>query len=219
MWQHIGVEESMRDAVGAHESSEAKQRIVAAAIDVIATEGFGGATARAIARSAGCNQALIYYYFGNIKQLYLAALGESCRRRMDFYRAKIGEIHSLEDLARVGESLWLDDIRSSHMTVAAEMVSAALQHPDLGREVVAQMEPWVAIAEEAISRAIEGTLVAKLVSTHDLAQALVALFLGMELMYHLDHDAGLSKRLFAMFSRVSKIASPLLSSPLLRVGN
>jgi hypothetical protein len=105
------------------------------------------------------------------------------------------------------------------MTVAAEMVSAALQHPDLGREVVAQMEPWVAIAEEAISRAIEGTLVAKLVSTHDLAQALVALFLGMELMYHLDHDAGLSKRLFAMFSRVSKIASPLLSSPLLRVGN
>ena len=48
---------------------------------------------------------------------------------------------------------------------------------------------------------------------------MVALFLGMELMYHLDHDAGLSKRLFAMFSRVSKIASPLLSSPLLRVGN
>ena len=209
----------MGDAVANHESSEAKQRIVNAAIDVIATEGFGGATARAIARSAGCNQALIYYYFGNIKQLYLAALGESCRRRMDSYRSKIGDIHSLEDLASVGESLWLDDIQSSHMTVAAEMVSAALQHPDLGREVVAQMEPWVAIAEEAISRAIEGTLVAKLVSTHDLAQALVALLMGMELMFHLDHDAGLSKRLFAMFGRVSKIASPLLSSPLLKARN
>jgi AcrR family transcriptional regulator len=97
----------MGDAVANHESSEAKQRIVNAAIDVIATEGFGGATARAIARSAGCNQALIYYYFGNIKQLYLAALGESCRLRMDSYRSKIGEIHNLDDLARVGESLWL----------------------------------------------------------------------------------------------------------------
>ena len=209
----------MGEAVEAHESSEAKQRIIQAAIDVIGTDGFGGATARAIARSAGCNQALIYYYFGNIKQLYLAALGESCRRRMDFYRAKIGEIHSLEDLATVGESLWLDDIQSPHMTVAAEMVSAALQHPDLGREVVARMKPWVDLADEAISRSIEGTLVAKLVSTHDLAHALVALFLGMELMYHLDHDVGLSKRLFGMFGRVSKIASPLLSSPLLRVSN
>ena len=74
-------------------------------------------------------------------------------------------------------------------------------------------------AIKAISRSIEGTLVAKLVSTHDLAHALVALFLGMELMYHLDHDVGLSKRLFGMFGRVSKIASPLLSSPLLKVRN
>ncbi|GAC1366646.1 MAG: hypothetical protein NVSMB32_11210 [Actinomycetota bacterium] len=79
------------------------------------------------------------------------------------------------------------------------------------------MKPWADVAEEAIARSIEGTLVAKLVSTGDLAQALVALFLGMELMYHLDHDAGLSERLFATFARISQIASPLLSSPLLRV--
>ncbi|MGH2718615.1 MAG: hypothetical protein ACRDJU_08560 [Actinomycetota bacterium] len=78
------------------------------------------------------------------------------------------------------------------------------------------MKPWANLARDAIAQALDGTLVAKLVSTEDLAQALVALFLGMELMYHLDHDAGLADRLFAMFARVSKIASPLLSSPLLR---
>jgi len=63
----------------AHESSEAKQRIVTAAIDVIASEGFGGATA---APSPGrrVQPGPHLLLIRHIKQLYLAALGESCRR-------------------------------------------------------------------------------------------------------------------------------------------
>lgn len=193
-----------------------KERIVQATIDVITTEGVGAATARAIARAAGCNQALIYYYFGDLKALLVAALEESSNRRMVAYRARIGAIRNLDDLVAIGNELWGEDMRSAHMTVAAEMVSAALQHPELGPEVTAQMRPWVGVAEEAIRRAMEGTMVSRLISTEDLAQALVALFLGMELLYHLDHDAGLSERLFASFARMSKLASPLLNSPLLR---
>src|SRR6266511_727973 len=100
----------------AEELSDAKQRIVQAAIDVISNEGFGGATARAVARAAGCNQALIYYYFGNLKKLFLAALDETSRRRLATYKARMDEIHTLEDLARFGEARWLDDLTSAHMT-------------------------------------------------------------------------------------------------------
>ena len=198
------------------QTADPRQRIIEAAIAVIGSDGFGGATARAVAREAGCNQALIYYYFGNMKSLFLAALDEACARRMTAYRSRLGEIATLEDLGRVGEALWFDDISSPYMTVAAEMVSASLQHPDLGPQVVARLEPWVDLAEEAINRALHGTLAAPLVPVRDLAHALVALFLGMELLYHLDHDEAWSRRLFAMFGRLSKLASPLLSSPLLR---
>jgi hypothetical protein len=119
-------------------------------------------------------------------------------------------------LPAISESLGKDDMESSYMTVAAAMVGAALEHPDIGAEVVKHLQPWVDLAEQAISRAIDGTLAARLVSARNLAQALVALSLGMELLYHLDHDTSLAQRLFGMFGRVAKVASPLLSSPLLR---
>src|SRR6266581_1571812 len=49
-----------------------KRRILDAALEALRTEGFAGATSRAIARIGGFNQALIFYHFGSLARPELA---------------------------------------------------------------------------------------------------------------------------------------------------
>src|SRR5438093_1369574 len=53
---------------------ETRAALVAAALETLKTEGFRGTTARAIAGRAGVNQALVFYHFGGVDELLLAAL-------------------------------------------------------------------------------------------------------------------------------------------------
>jgi len=66
-------------AEGTGRSAATKRSLVAAAIETLKTEGFAGASARAIAARAGCNQALIFYHFGSVVTLLLAASTKSVR--------------------------------------------------------------------------------------------------------------------------------------------
>ena len=68
---------SRRSAPAAPETVElARDRIVQAATREFALRGFDGARIDAIARSAGVNKALLYYYFPNKKELYRRLLLE-----------------------------------------------------------------------------------------------------------------------------------------------
>ena len=51
-----------------------RDRILAAAIDAFAVNGYNGATTRTIARTAGVNIAMIHYYFGSKQGLLEAAI-------------------------------------------------------------------------------------------------------------------------------------------------
>ncbi len=57
--------------------SESRQAILKAAVGEFAREGLAGARTDAIARQAGVNKALLYYYFQDKETLYAAAL-DSC---------------------------------------------------------------------------------------------------------------------------------------------
>jgi AcrR family transcriptional regulator len=70
-----------------------RQRILDAAIGEFSTRGLGGARIDAIAKRAGTNKRMIYHYFGNKDDMFLAALESTYEniRRME------GELH-LEDV-------------------------------------------------------------------------------------------------------------------------
>ena len=51
-----------------------KDRILAAAVQEFSENGFGGARIERIAGAAGANLRMLYHYFGNKEQLYLASL-------------------------------------------------------------------------------------------------------------------------------------------------
>src|SRR3954467_8426486 len=63
------------------ESTVSRQTIVHAAIDEFSTAGFRGARMQSIATAAGCDRALLYFYFNSKADLFQAALDEVARQR------------------------------------------------------------------------------------------------------------------------------------------
>lgn len=54
--------------------TETREAILAAARELFAEKGYDGASARAIARSAGVDPALVHHFFGNKEGLFVAAM-------------------------------------------------------------------------------------------------------------------------------------------------
>jgi AcrR family transcriptional regulator len=195
-----------------------KERILEAALETVKREGFAGASARAVARAGGFNQALIYYYFGNLNELLLATLEETSRRRLASYRARMSDIHSLEDLARIGGELYAEDLKEGHIAVLTELLAAALPNPEMGPRIVAAMQPWVELAEDAITRVVRGSVAESILPARTVAHGLVAFYVGIEMLYHLDRDESRAEELFRMFANLASVAGPLLGAGITEFG-
>jgi AcrR family transcriptional regulator len=174
-----------------------RKRIVDAAIETLQREGFAGTSARAVARTGGFNQALVFYHFGSMTELLLAALDETSARRMTRYREALADVDDLPQLLDLAGRIYQEDLDAGHMTVLAEVIAGATATPGLGPEVVARIEPWVALTAEALQRVLDGTPLGSLVPVQDVAYAVVALYLGLELLTHLQGDRGRAEALFA----------------------
>jgi AcrR family transcriptional regulator len=161
-----------------------RQRLIEAGLETLKTAGFAGATSRAIARAAGVNQALVFYYFGSLDGLLLAALDATSEARLARYREAVASVESVDDLLRTARNLFREDQEVGHITVVAQMVAGSLARPALAPEVLARMEPWLELCREAFVRVLgEGQL-----PTSELADAAVTFYLGLNLLTHLDAD-------------------------------
>jgi AcrR family transcriptional regulator len=179
-----------------------RQRIVEAAVETLKQEGFAGTSARAVAKQGGFNQALVFYHFGAMNELLLAALDETSERRMVRYREALDGVDGLGRLVELAGQIYREDLDAGHMTVLAEVIAGASAMPELGPEVVARIEPWIGLTEEALGRTLDGTPLAGTVPLGELAFAVVALYLGLELLTHLQGDRARADALFAAAGRV-----------------
>lgn len=116
-------------------SQETQQRIVDAALETLKHEGYTGASARAIADRGGFNQALIFYHFGSVDRLLLAALDATSAARMERYRGSVEGSRSLEELIGVARRNYRENLESGHMTVVAEIVAGSVGDPKLRPEI------------------------------------------------------------------------------------
>jgi AcrR family transcriptional regulator len=206
------VERMLKASAQVLPEASTKGRIIRAALQTLIEEGFAGASARAIARVGGFNQALIFYHFGTLNDLLLAALDDTGARRLVRYRQAFEGAESAEDKIAVAAALYREDLDSGHITVLSELIAGSLTRPDLGPEVVARMEPWVEFAQEAIKEVISGTALEEIVPVRTAAFALVALYLGIDLLSHLEEDPARAEDLFEAARGLAKLAAPLLES-------
>ncbi|GGN24505.1 TetR/AcrR family transcriptional regulator [Streptomyces fuscichromogenes] len=187
-------------------SAATRAALVAAAADALREVGFAGASAREIARRAGCQQSLVFYHFGSVAKLHLAALDRVSGARDTRYRAMAEESQSIGDLVRAARAVFDEDLDQGHVTVLVEMIAAAQFTPELRPEVAARIRPWRTFAADSVREALAGSPAARLMPPEELAHAIVALYLGLEMLAGLEEER---EPALALFDRAAKIASLL----------
>lgn len=177
-------------------STQTRTALVAGAIAALREVGFAGASARDIAGRAGCTQASVFYHFGSVTDLLLAALDEVSSRRLASYVHLLDEARSLTDLITSARLIFSEDLDAGHVTVLVEMITGSQSVAGLGEQVAIRLAPWRDLAESAVRKAVAGSPVASLVPTKEVAHAVVAGFLGLELLANLDGDREAALTLF-----------------------
>ena len=94
-----------------------------------------GASARAIAQRAGSNQGLVFYHFGSVANLLLAALDSVSALRMEKYGLAIERVGSPSELVDVAMDIFREDLDAGYVAVLVEMIAGASSTPGLGAEV------------------------------------------------------------------------------------
>jgi AcrR family transcriptional regulator len=183
--------------------------MVAATIEALRDVGFSGASAREIARRAGCNQGLVFYHFGSVTNLLLAALDEVSSLRMARYRAAVDEAHNLDELVETAESVFQEDLDAGYISVLTEMIAGASSTDGLGVEVATRVAPWREFAADSVRDTLAGTPFSQLLEPEELAHAIVALYLGLEMLANLDGDRAPAMALFERARQIARLLSAL----------
>jgi AcrR family transcriptional regulator len=194
-------------------SEETRRHLVVATIEALRDVGFSGASAREIARRAGCNQGLVFYHFGSVTNLLLAALDEVSSLRMTRYRAAVDETSNLDELVETAESVFQEDLDAGYISVLTEMIAGASSTDGLGAEVAARVAPWRDFAAHAVRDTLDGTPFSQLLDPDELAHAIVALYLGLEMLANLDGDRAPAMALFERARRIAGLLSALGGVP------
>jgi AcrR family transcriptional regulator len=166
-------------------SGDTRTRILEATLVTLKEKGLAGASSRAIAAGGDFNPALIFYYFGSLQELWLAALEQSSSERLDRYRTAIEAAERLDELVAVLGQIYREDLASGHIRVVSELVAGSVASPELGPRVVELMDPWIELAERAVERALAGSPILELASPRRLAYVAVTFYLGANLVSQL----------------------------------
>lgn len=195
-----------RAGTGVTGSAETRAALIRGAIDALREVGYAGASARDIARRAACNQALVFYHFGSVDGLLLAALDEVSTIRFARYRAAVQRSGTLGELVAAARSVFDEDLSQGYVAVLVAMIAGSQSSPALGAEVAARLAPWREFAADAIRAILAGSPVAAMVRDQEIAHGVVALYLGLEMLASLDGDRAAA---LALFDRARRIASLL----------
>lgn len=184
-------------ASGTKKSATTRQALVDSTIATLRDEGFSGASARAISERAGLNQGLVFYHFGSVVNLLLAALDAVSEARMEKYSAAIAQVSSASEIMNVATQIFQDDLDTGYVTVLVEMIAGASSTPGLGAEVATRIGPWFTFAKDALDKTFGDSPIAALMPSGDVAYSVVALYLGLEMLTHLNGDREPALKLFA----------------------
>lgn len=191
---------------------ETRRALVDAAVEILRHEGFASATAREIASRAGCNQALVFYHFGSVVNLLLAALDEVSSQRWERFGQALQRAGGPVEIVDLAARVFEEDLDSGDAALLVEMIAGASSAPGLGPEIKARVSPWTSFARAAVDSILSASPAADAFDAGEIAHALVALYLGLELLSHLDGDRSAATALFERGRRLAPLVA-LLTEP------
>lgn len=200
-----------RAARSAATSEATRARIVEATLETIRVEGIVGASARAIARHGHFNQASIYYHFGSIHDAMLAAIQHMSQERLDRYEQRVAQVSSLGELVAVAAELHREDVANGNIHVLAQVLAGATGDDALAASVAEVVQPWVAVVGKAIQQALANSPLAAAMPVDDLAYAVSALFIGVEMLSTVGPEDR-SSSIFAAFEGIAGLVEAVLQA-------
>ncbi|MBC5782388.1 TetR/AcrR family transcriptional regulator [Ramlibacter sp. USB13] len=133
---------------------DTRQRILEAAYQRLAREGYAALSVREIARDAGVNFALINYHFESKDKLVIAVLDEANRRLLDrqerMYRAPGGYADKWAQARRFFEN----DLASGFVRVLMELYAASMSNEALRNEFRPRLTAWYEVVAQATREAV-----------------------------------------------------------------
>lgn len=195
----------------APELTGTRLQIVEAALQTLRDHGFAGASARTIAHAGGFNQALIFYHFGTVQTLLLAALDAISNRRLAEHGPELEAARTPSELVALARRIHDDDVRRGYVTVLGEMVSGGVSDPELGAAVAARIEPWIELVQRKLEQLLDGSPLAALAPPRDLAFAIVASYFGVDMLGQLRGDRAPAESLLELAARLASLGDGLVA--------
>ncbi|MCC5949280.1 MAG: TetR/AcrR family transcriptional regulator [Nitriliruptoraceae bacterium] len=163
-------------------ATSTRQRLLDAALVVVAREGIAGTSARVIAAEADVNQALVFYHHGSVDELLATASRDVSARRAARYTDALQDITSFTALTAVARRLHDEEQGSVDRLVLTQLLAGARTRPLIAAALRANMALLVAPVEATLARLVAGTALEEVLPVPELARTVAAGFLGLELL-------------------------------------
>ncbi|MGA5062446.1 TetR/AcrR family transcriptional regulator [Streptomyces exfoliatus] len=165
---------------------ETREKLLEGALRTLVEQGIAKASARAIATTAGVNQALVFYHFGSVDELLAAACRHGAEQRVARHRERLRSVGSLTELLAFGRALHAEEREAGHVDFLGQLLAGARAHPRLVPATAAGLDLWIAEIEQVLVRVLAGTPLAEFTDPAGLARAVAASFVGLELYEGVD---------------------------------
>lgn len=129
---------------------------------------------------------------------------------MGAYGAALERARTIPELASLAREIYAEDLENGYVTVLGEMVAGGVSDAELGREVSVRLKPWVGIVEGKLRALLAGSPLESVVALEDVAFAIVALYLGVDMLSHLEGNHAHAESLLDLGERYASLAGMLL---------
>ncbi|MGW2340583.1 TetR/AcrR family transcriptional regulator [Streptomyces sp. NPDC001661] len=189
-----------------------RQRLLDAALDVFAEEGFGRSTVEQVCERAGFTRGAFYSNFSSLDELFLALWEERSARMLEDVRAALAGVDPDDPEAAVRAAIDATPVDDAWFRITAEFTAHALRNPGL-RRVMAAREEAIRDAILPVFVAALGRLGRRVTDEQALGDALVAVHDGTTVQVLLQpDDAAVRARREALFMNVLDAYSTPLES-------
>jgi AcrR family transcriptional regulator len=193
--------------------AEARDRILRAVIDTLAAQGFPATTARAIATTGGFAPGVIYYHFDDLDDLFLAAMRHSSDLRMARYLERTDHLDQASEMLQTLRELYEEDIATGHLAAVQQLVAGAARSSGLAAGVRAEIDRWEEFTERLIGRFLDGNPLGAFIPKREVASTILAFYLGLEMLAHLDGDRSKGTAIFDSAKRMATMIDAFLPPP------
>jgi AcrR family transcriptional regulator len=131
-----------------------KAKILDAAFQRLAREGYAALSVREIAKDAGVNHALINYHFRSKDQLVIAVLDEANRRLLERQTRMYAEPGNFAEKWAQARRFYKSDLASGFVRMQAELWAASLSNPGLREKFLPRLVAWRKVVLGAVRDAV-----------------------------------------------------------------